>query len=115
MKVKFRGGEKKLPLSLINKLLATYDKAKTPADKKKVVMMTTHNLRKSVGLKSTMKGDDAPPPRVYQPVKRDSVYTPGSLKDPIKKLGKMSIPAPKRSGRSKGPSGKELRDIERGK
>ena len=67
MKVKFRGGEKKLPLSLINKLLATYDKAKTPAEKKKVVMMTTHNLRKSAGLKSTMKADDdAPPSRTIQ-------------------------------------------------
>ena len=38
-----------------------------------------------------------------------------ALKNPAKKLGKMRIPAPKSSGRGKGPSGKELRDIERGK
>ena len=95
MKVKFRGGEKKLPLSLINKLLATYDKAKTPADKKKVVMMTTHNLRKSAGLDNS---------------------TPSASDKAMAKFQKSrsrGIPAPR--GGSKGPSDKELRDIERGK
>ena len=80
-----------------------------------MVTMTTHELRKMAGLKSTKKAVAGAPPRTYQPAKVGSEYTPGSLKNPAKKLGKMRIPAPKKSGRGKGPSGKELRDIERGK
>ena len=96
MKVKFRGGEKKLPLNLINKLLATYDKAKTPAEKKKVVTMTTHNLRKSAGLG-----------KLSAPSASDKAMSN------FQKSKARGIPAPR--GKGKGPSDKELRDIERGK
>ena len=99
MKVKFRGGETELPLRLIDRLLATYDKAQRPQDKKKLVTMITHELRKKAGLKSTKKADATPPPRSYQP------YIPHKDKNAAKKVGKTKIPAPGREKRS----GKQLR------
>jgi hypothetical protein len=96
MKVKFRGGETQLPINLINKLLATHDKLQKPQDKKKLVTMITHELRKRAGTKDTPK-----------PSASDKAMSK------FQKSRAKGIPAPR--GKGKGPSDSELRDIERGK
>jgi hypothetical protein len=94
-KIKFRGGETELPLNLINKLLATHDKLSKPQDKKKLETMITHELRKRSGLSNK------------QPSASDKAMSK------FQKSRERGIPAPR--GKGKGPSDKELRDIERGK
>jgi hypothetical protein len=95
--VKFQGGKTKLPPQMIDKLLDTYDRLKTPADKKKFVTLVTHELRKMSGL-----------------AKKKAPTASDKAMDKFNKSRSRGIPAPKKRG-SKGPSNKDLRDIERGK
>jgi hypothetical protein len=94
--IKFRGGEIKLPINLVNKLLDRFDKIQKPADKKKFVTMVTHELRKKAGLKDKPKATSS-----------------DKAMDKFNKSRKRGISVPR--GKGSGPSDKELQDIDRGK
>ena len=90
------GKSTRIPAQVIDSLLNTYDRLRTPADKKKFATMATHELRKRAGVK------DKPAPTASD-----------KAMDKFNKSRARGIPAPR--GRSSGPTDKELRDIERGK
>jgi hypothetical protein len=94
--IKFTGGTTRLPRQMVDKLLNTYDKLSKPQDKKKFVTMVTHELRKKTGKTGPKKAPSASDKAMSAFNKRKGIQAP--------------------NGRgSKGPSAKDLRDIERGK